>query len=70
MSNIVQFNRQQLDADAFLEKSKGQYKDFLIIGWNHDDELIAGSTKDLLRSEIISIIEEFKFDLLSGALSD
>ena len=70
MSNVVQFNRSQLNADGFLEKSKGQYKDFLIIGWNHDDDLIAGCTKDLLRSEIISTIEEFKFDLLSGALSD
>lgn len=59
------------NADVVLEEAVGDYKDLLILGYNHNGEFSARATK--LFSDgghILWIMERFKFGLLAGDYSN
>lgn len=70
MTNItkVEFKTGEvsLDADTVLDKSKGNYKSVLIIGWDNDGVLDVRSTNDLDQKDCLYLSQLFSHKLLNG----
>lgn len=59
------------DADNVLEQAIGRYREVLIIGWTHDDEMDARATLGLKDGgEVLWLIEKLKFNLLAGEYAE
>lgn len=56
------------DPDAVLEQAKGDFKDLLILGWNHEGFLDVRMNAEMDDGErVLWLIEKFKFNMLAGA---
>lgn len=59
------------NADVVLQEAVGDYKDVLILGYNHKGEFAARATKMFADGgHILWIMERFKFGLLAGDYSN
>lgn len=55
------------DPDAVLEQAIGQFDAVLILGWDKDDNLDARASLNLKdASDVLWLLERFKFNLLNG----
>ena len=70
--NIIKFypNNAAEKADNVLEQAMGCYKHVLILGWDNDGNFDPRSTISMSRSDILELIDVFKFNLLSGRYSE
>lgn len=56
--------------DNVLEQAIGEYTQVLILGFDKDGLLEARASSDYSIGEILVTIEQFKYNLLSGAYDD
>lgn len=56
--------------DAVLEQAIGVYTDVLILGWNKDGYLDPRASLDMKASDMLWLIEQFKYRLLSGGYDE
>lgn len=56
--------------DAVLEQAIGVYTDVLILGWNKDGYLDPRASLDMKASDMLWLIEQFKYRLLSGVYDE
>jgi hypothetical protein len=75
MSNIIQFNdgkkvTSEVDVDAVLDEVKNsKLSDVLIIGYTDDNNgFVATTISDI--KEMLFMVEEFKFKLMSGEFNE
>jgi hypothetical protein len=70
---VIEFpkKRDYANADDVLEQAIGDYKDVLILGYNHNGEFMARATTMFADGgDILWIMERFKFGLLAGDYSN
>ena len=65
MSNVVSLVPEQASADEIFEDCKGQYKEVLIIGWDHENLMKAKSSASLDIKEVVYMLEVFKQALIN-----
>ena len=53
-------------ADAVLTSAMGEYDSVVVLGWDHDGELVVHSTLNINAAQILFLIEQFKLKLLQG----
>lgn len=66
MSNVIGIKGAAQDPDHVLEKSKGEYKSVLVIGWDQEGILEIRSSLNLQGMECLWMVEKFKLKLLNG----
>ncbi len=75
MSNIIQFNggkkvTSEVDVEEILEKAKSsKLSEVLVIGYKGDDETFVATTISDIK-EMLFMIEDFKFRLMSGEFNE
>jgi hypothetical protein len=68
MSNVTKFYAKDAakDPDAVLEQCMGEYENVLILGWTPDGVFDPRADLNLKPNEMLWLIEQFKYNLLSG----
>lgn len=71
MTEVKQFPRKKpMDTQELLEECKNHFKEFVIVGYDSDDNRIGAVTLGLSDgSEVLWLIECFKADLMAGVYS-
>ena len=68
--NVVQLKTGNMTADELLDECKGQFKDFLVIGWGEDERMATAITSGLADiGDLLFLLEAFKLNLLTGMYS-
>lgn len=55
-----------LNCDYVLEKAKGEYRSFFIIGWAKDGAMDTRAAGDMTVKDLVYLIDKFKHKLLAG----
>ncbi len=66
MSNVINLVPDKASADEIFEDCKGDFKEVLILGWDHENLMKAKSSSTLDIKDIVYMIEVFKQALLNS----
>lgn len=55
-------------ADEILEKSKGEFSELLIIGFNNSGSMVVSGSENITVQKAIYMLECFKYMLIQGGM--
>ena len=69
-NNVVQLKTGNMTADELLEECKGNFKDFVIMGWGEDGFMATALTSGISDAgALLHVMELFKLNLMTGMYS-